>query len=62
MTQYGCACQKAPFFSTPKVYDNPPPIFSEKKIMNGLFLELEWPKFSDTHVYAHIFTQIEGHL
>ena len=44
-----------------QIYDTPPLFFKKRKVYECpdiLFLAFEWPKFSDTHVYAHIFAQI----
>ena len=54
MTKYGCACQIAPF-SAPLRYMMSTPFLKKKVYEWPDFLELEWPKLSDTHVYAHIF-------
>ena len=53
---------KSPPFQHRQVYDNPP--FFKKKVYERpyfLMLVYEWPKFSDTHLYAHVF-RMKGYI
>ena len=45
----------------------PPPPPLKKKVYEGPYISdfgilSEWPKFSDTHVYAHIFSPLCFHI